>query len=210
LLDRIDDDSATLSTGETIPTRLVCWTAGVKPPAIVRELGLPLQPNGRVDVDRAMRVRGHENVWAVGDCAAVPDPAANYERPCPPTCQHALRQGKLVAENAAAMLGHGNVRPFTYKTLGVFVDLGRKKAVASMLGLKLTGFLAWFAARSYHLLMMPGTARKLRLAADWTVGLAFGRDSSELGQLGHPPSLRGYVETPQPDAGLPEQSRPAP
>jgi NADH dehydrogenase len=88
------------------------------------------------------------------------------------------------------------VRPFSYKTLGVFVDLGRNQAVANMAGLKLSGFPAWWAARTYHLLMMPGTARKLRLVADWTVGLLFGRDSSELGQLGHPPSLRGYVDAP--------------
>src|SRR5829696_2602410 len=176
-LQSIKDDSATLSTGESIPTRLVCWTAGVKPPAVLRDLGLPLQPNGRIDVDRAMRVRGQEDVWAIGDCAAVPDPAANGERPTPPTAQHALRQGRLAADNVAAQLGHGKVRPFKYKTKGVFVDLGRNQAVANLAGLKLSGFPAWWAARTYHLLMMPGTARKARLIADWTVGLAFGRDS---------------------------------
>jgi NADH dehydrogenase len=196
LLESVDGMSATLSTGETIPTRMVCWTAGVKPPAVLRDLGLPLQPNGRLDVDRALRVRGQQDVWGIGDCAAVPDPAANGDRPTPPTAQHALRQGRLAADNVAAQLGHGKVRPFKYKTKGVFVDLGRNQAVANVAGLKLSGFPAWWAARTYHLLMMPGTARKARLIADWTVGLAFGRDSSELGQLGHPPSLRGYLDTP--------------
>ena len=209
LLQSVEDDCATLSTGETIPTRTVCWTAGVKPPAVIRELGLPLQPNGRLDVDRTLRVRGHQNVWAVGDSAAVPDAAADFNKPAPPTAQHALRQGRRVADNVAAELGHGRVRPFTYKTLGVFVDLGRNQAVANMAGLKLSGFPAWWAARTYHLLMMPGTARKFRLVADWTVGLLFGRDSSELGQLGHPPSLRGYLETPTAD-GAPPQQQPAP
>lgn len=209
MLGSVEGDCAKLSTGETIPTKLVCWTAGVKPPQIVRELGLPLQPNGRIDVDRTMRVRGTENVWAVGDSAAVPDPAQNFEGPCPPTCQHALRQGKRAAENVAAMLGHGKVRPFTYKTLGVFVDLGRNKAVANMVGIKLSGFPAWWAARTYHLAMMPGTARKFRLMADWTVGLAFGRDSSELGQLGHPPSLQGYLETQGAEGAPPPQREPA-
>ena len=209
LLKSVENDCATLSTGETIATRTVCWTAGVKPPAVIRALGLPLQPNGRLDVDRALRVRGRENVWAVGDSAAAPDAAANYDRPAPPTAQHALRQGKRVAENVAAQLGHGRVRPFTYKTLGVFVDLGRNQAVANMAGLKLSGFPAWWAARTYHLLMMPGTARKFRLMADWTVGLAFGRDSSELGQLGHPPSLRGYLETQGAEGAPPPQREPA-
>ena len=208
LLQSVENDCAKLSTGESLPTRTVCWTAGVKPPAVVRDLGLALQPSGRIDVDRSMRVRGTENVWAVGDSAAVPDAAQNYEKPCPPTCQHALRQGKRAAENVAAMLGHGKVRPFTYKTLGVFVDLGRNQAVANMAGLKLSGFPAWFAARTYHLAMMPGTARKARLMVDWTVGLLFGRDSSELGQLGHPPSLRGYLEAPSAEGSAQLAPRP--
>jgi NADH dehydrogenase len=96
-----------------------------------------------------------------------------------------------VADNVAAAHGHGRVRKFRYRTLGVFVDLGRHQAVAEMLGVKLSGFVAWWAARTYHLLMMPGTARKLRLLVDWTVGLFFGRASAELGQLGHPPPLHG-------------------
>ena len=196
-VERIEEAEAELSTGEVVPCRTVCWTAGVKPPALVREIGFPLEEHGRIAVDRTMRVDGHPNVWAIGDAAAVPDPAADYKRPSPPTCQHALRQGKLAAENVAAELGHGEVKPFTYKTLGVFVDMGRHKAVATMLGVKLRGFPAWFAARSYHMAMMPGTARKLRLITDWTVDLLFGRDPAELGQLGHPPSLAGYLDTPR-------------
>jgi NADH dehydrogenase len=176
----------------------VCWTAGVKPAPVVRELGLPLTDAGRIDVDETMRVRGHHNVWAIGDAAAVPDPAANGERACPPTAQHALRQGRLVADNVAAVLGNGQVKPFRYKTQGVFADLGRHKAVAVMRGIKLRGFPAWWAARTYHLLAMPGVGRRVRLVVDWTVGLFFGRTDAELGQLGHPPSLKGYLETPVP------------
>jgi NADH dehydrogenase len=95
----------------------------------------------------------------------------------------------VVAENVAAALGHGRVKEFRYKTLGVFVDMGRKKAVAEVLRLRLRGFPAWWVARTYHLWMMPGAVRKTRLIADWTVGLLFGRASAELGQLGHPPVL---------------------
>ena len=200
-LDSVAEDHVVLSDGERIPTRTLCWTAGVRPPALVRELGLPLGEQGRIRVDATMRVEGHPNVWAIGDAAAVPDPAQRRRRPTPPTCQHALRQGRLVAENVAAELGSGKVRPFRYKTLGVFVDLGRHKAVATILGLKLRGFPAWFAARTYHLAMMPGVGRKGRLIADWTVGLFFARASAELGQLGHPPSLAGYLDRPRAEAG---------
>ena len=192
----VDDAWVELSNGETVPTRAVCWTAGVKPPAVSRELGLPLTAHGRIDCDEYTRVRGLQNVWAVGDSAAIPDPAQNRQKPSPPTAQHALRQGKVAADNVAAALGNGRMRKFKYKTLGVFVDLGRNEAVAVMMGVRLTGFPAWFAARTYHLISMPGAGRRARLVVDWTVGLVFGRSSSELGQLGHPPDLSGYLDKP--------------
>jgi NADH dehydrogenase len=141
-----------------------------------------------------MRVKGWDNVWAIGDAAAVPDPAQSRKAPTPPTAQHAIRQGRVVGSNVAAVLSGGKPRPFRYRTLGVFVDLGQHKAVATMLGLRLRGFPAWFAARTYHLAMMPGMARRVRLGIDWAVGLLFGRASAELGQLGHPPSLGDYLE----------------
>jgi NADH:ubiquinone reductase (H+-translocating) len=190
LLSEMDDRSATLSTGERIPTRLLAWTAGVHPSPVVRELGLPLTDQGRIETDATMRVPGHPNVWAIGDAAAVPDPAKGRRAPSPPTCQHAIRQGRRTAENVAAALRGGRPKPFRYRTLGVFVDMGRHKAVATVLGLRLRGFPAWFLARTYHLVMMPGVARKVRLALDWTIGLFFGRGSAELGQLGHPAALR--------------------
>src|SRR4029077_6176551 len=120
-----------------------------------------------------------------------PDPARKGEA-SPPTAQHAIRQGRRVARNVAAELGAGGrVRPFAYKTRGVFVDMGRHQAVASTMGIRWRGFPAWFFARTYHMANMPGTKRKLRLLVDWTVCLRFSRDTSELGQLGHPPELDG-------------------
>jgi NADH dehydrogenase len=190
-LQSVEPDRVTLSDGEVVPTRLLCWTAGVRPPPLAAELGLPLAEAGRIAVDETVRVLGRTDVWAIGDLAAVPDPAKGRRAPTPPTAQHALRQGRLAADNVAAALGHGRVRKFKYKTLGVFVDMGRHQAVAEMLGVKLRGFPAWWAARTYHLALMPGVVRKVRLLVDWTVGLFFGRASAELGQLGHPPPLHG-------------------
>jgi NADH dehydrogenase len=110
-----------------------------------------------------------------------------------------------VAANVAAALGSGRARPFRYRTLGVFVDLGRHQAVATTVGIKWRGFPAWFLARTYHLAMMPGIKRKLRLLADWNVGLLFGRDSSELGQLGHPAPLGDTLEV-QSAGGTPQDA----
>jgi NADH dehydrogenase len=189
-IERVSADSVELSTGEVVPTRTVAWTAGVKPHPVVAELGLPLDGGGRIAADRFCAVPGRPGVWAIGDAAAVPDPARKGN-PSPPTAQHVLRQAKVAADNAAnALAGQPQRRrPFRYRTLGVFVDMGRHQAVASTLGIKWRGFPAWFLARTYHLALMPGTARRARLMTDWTTGLLFGRDSAELGQLGHPPEL---------------------
>jgi NADH:ubiquinone reductase (H+-translocating) len=188
-VEEVSDRWVRLKGGETIPTRTVAWTAGVKPNPVVARLGLPLADGGRLDVDTTMRVRGREDVWAIGDAAAVPDPARKGQS-SPPTAQHAIRQGRRVARNVAAVLGAGGrVKPFAYKTKGVFVDMGRHQAVASTMGIRWRGFPAWFLARTYHLANMPGTKRKARLVVDWTVSLLFSRDTSELGQLGHPPGL---------------------
>jgi NADH:ubiquinone reductase (H+-translocating) len=193
-LDSVEKDATTLSTGERIPTRTVCWTAGVKPPSVIRELGLPLDGGGRIETDPTCRVKGWENVWAIGDAAAVPDPARRRRAPTPPTAQHAIRHGRVAADNVVASISGGHPRKFRYRTLGVFVDMGQHKAVATVVGVRLRGFPAWFAARTYHLVMMPGVGRRLRLMADWTVGLFFGRASAELGQLGHPPPLEGNLQ----------------
>jgi len=188
-LDSVTESSATLSDGEVVPCRTCVWTAGVRPHPIVAELGLPLNETGRIVVDAAMQVQGHERIWAIGDAAAVPDPAKKRRTPCPPTCQHAIRQGRRVARNVAAAINGRKPRPFTYRTLGVFVDMGQHDAVATTVGIKWRGPLAWLLARSYHLAMMPGLKRKLRLLTDWNVQLLFGRDASELGGLGHPHKL---------------------
>ena len=184
-----------------MPTRTVVWTAGVKPHPVIAELGLPLGEGGRIQVDRHMRVAGADGVWAIGDAAAVPDPAKRGKQASPPTAQHAIRQGRRVARNVAATLGRGRVKPFRYRTLGVFVDLGRGEAVAQTLGLRWRGVPAWWLARTYHLAMMPSLRRKLRLLLDWNVGLLFGRDTAELGQLGHPAPLGGEPDLVETSAG---------
>jgi NADH dehydrogenase len=193
-LEEVGASGVRLSDGETVPTRTCCWTAGVRPHPVIERLGLPLDGGGRIKVDPYLRVDGTPNAWAIGDAAAVPDPAKDFKAPTPPTAQHAIRQGKLVAKNLAATIGAGRRRPFRYKTKGVVVDLGRRKAVADTMGIKWRGTPAWLIARTYHLAMMPGAGRRARLLVDWNIELLFGRDVSELGQLGHPPGLGAELE----------------
>lgn len=201
-----------LSTGERVATRTLVWTAGVTPNPIVRELGLPVTATGRLEVDSAMQVIGTDDVWAIGDAAAVPNPV-DANKPSPPTAQHARRQGIAAGRNVAASLGRGTAKPYAYRDRGSFVNLGRYKAVAMTGRLKLRGPLAWWMARTYHVSQIPGLSRKIRAVVDWTVSLPFRRDVAEVGSIGHPRRLdqqypaavtgrAGSVDSP--GAGVPE------
>ena len=156
---------------------------------MIAQLGLPLDDGGRIKVDATLRVEGQDAVWALGDAAAVPDPAkkgkSRRRRPPSTRCARARRAGR----NVAAAIGNGKIKPFKFKTKGVFVDMGQGQAVATTLGIRWRGVPAWWLARSYHLAMLPGTKRKWRLLIDWNIQLLFGRDASELGGLGRAPGL---------------------
>jgi NADH dehydrogenase len=158
-LESVTASEAVLGDGTRIDTDTVVWTAGVAPNPLLRE-----------------------HVWALGDCARVPN--TQSDRPDPPTCQHALRQARRLGKNLT-----GPPEPYGYRMLGQVATLGRHKGIAEVLGLNLHGFLGWFVTRSYHLYQLPLAQRKIRVVVDWTVALFFRRDISELGQLGHPEKL---------------------
>jgi NADH dehydrogenase len=185
-LEEVTAETARLSTGEVLPTRTVVWTAGVKAQPILAELNLPLDERGRVPVDSYLRVQGMDSVWAIGDCAAAPDPRGGT---CPPTAQHAVRQGPVAARNIAAELGIGSPKPFDYRSEASFVNLGRYKAVGRIGDRTFRGFPAWWMARTYHMSQIPGAARKFRAVLDWTAGLPFRRDIAEVGTIGKPKPL---------------------
>ena len=181
-LESVGPHEAVLSDGERVRTSTLVWTTGARPNPLVAQLGLPLDERGRIRVDATLRVEGHANVWALGDCARVPNEAA--EQPDPPTSQHALRQARRLARNLA-----GDPKPYRYRTLGQVATLGRHKGIADVLGLNLRGFLGWWITRTYHLYQLPTASRKLRVVTDWTVALLFRRDIAELSMLGHPRRL---------------------
>jgi NADH:ubiquinone reductase (H+-translocating) len=185
-LKEVTANSITLSTGEIVPTKTVVWTAGVTPAPILKDLNVPLDERGRVPVDSHLRVEGLNSVWAIGDCAAAPDPRGGT---CPPTAQHAVRQGPVVARNIAAQVGIGDPEPFTYKSEASFVNLGRYKAVGRIGDRKFRGFPAWFLARSYHMSQIPGYGRKAHAILDWTASMPFKRDIAELGSVTRPKRL---------------------
>src|SRR5205807_9603522 len=133
---------------------------------------------GRVVVDATLAVPDHPGVWAVGDCAAVHD--AKTGEPCPPTAQHATREAKCVARNIVATLRGQPRRAFSFKALGKLGALGRRSAVAEILGIRLSGFVAWWLWRTIYLLKLPGLDRKIRVATDWTLDLFLPPDIVQL------------------------------
>jgi NADH dehydrogenase len=184
LLESAEGGTLRLSGGQVFRSDTLVWTAGVKPSPLASGSGFPVDDSGRVRTDAYLRVEGVEDAWASGDAAAVPDRLAGGLMP--PTAQHGMRQGKRLASNLVAVLEGRTPEPFDYRGIGAVVSLGRYKGVAVIRGVRLRGFPAWFAHRSYHLYAMPTLTRKVKIAADWTVALLFPRDLAQLGSLEHP------------------------
>jgi NADH dehydrogenase len=173
-----DASGLQLKDGSRIPTATIVWSAGVRPSPLVATLPIGRGRGGAIAVRSDLSVDGHPGVWALGDCAAVPAPDGSLY---PPTAQHALRQGPLLARNIAATLRNRPTKPFRYVALGMMASLGGRRGVAGLRGrYLLTGFLAWALWRTYYLARLPGIDRRLRVTVDWTLGLIFPRDIAEL------------------------------
>ncbi len=173
----IDAQAATLGDGRRLDTATVVWTAGVMANPLLRGWGLPLDQQGRLVVDSSLRVEGCSDVWALGDCAAVPN-AATPGRLDPPTCQHAVRQARTVASS----LG-GATAPYAYRSIGEGATLGRGQGVARVFRMLVRGRLGSLVTRSYHLSAIPVRSRRLRVLTDGLLSVALRRDIAELGTL---------------------------
>jgi NADH:ubiquinone reductase (H+-translocating) len=175
-----------LDDGEEFPAGTLVWTAGVAPSPLARQAGLPTDARGRVIVNEFLAVQGADGVWALGDCAAVPDLAAGRGAACAPTAQHAYRQARRLAGNIAAVLRGGTPRPYRHASAGSVASLGLYRGVAEIYGLRMRGFPAWMVHRTYHLLKLPTMNRRLRVVSDWTLALLFPREVVSLDVLEHP------------------------
>ncbi len=162
-----------LSTGEMIETRALIWTAGTSPNPVL--LNLPCEKDrGRLKVNENLQVPNWPGVWALGDCALIPDSkTGNYH---PPTAQHALREGKVLAHNLMASVEGGVMKPFSFSTIGQLAAIGQRAGVARIFGVNFSGFIAWWLWRTIYLSKLPRFEKKLRVALDWTLDLIFGKD----------------------------------
>ena len=173
----VDQDGFALSTGERIPTRTIIWGAGVMPNPLIAGFDLPKE-RGRIRVNEYLEVEGRPNVWALGDCAYILNPKTG--QPHPPTAQHAVREGKRAARNIAAVFGRARRQPFDYDTMGQMAIVGERTGVADLMGLRFSGYFAWFLWRTYYLMRIPQLEKRLRVVLDWTLDLFFKRDLVQL------------------------------
>ncbi len=175
----VTPESVEIQDGDKIETHTAIWAAGTAPQPVIAALPIA-DKRGRIEVNDYMEVAGYPGVWALGDCALIPDPHSG--KPYPPTAQHAIREGARVAHNVAAAIREKDDerRPFVFQTQGMLAPLGHKSAVADIKGFKFSGFFAWLMWRAIYLGKLPGWDRKVRVALDWFLDMFLPKDIIQL------------------------------
>ncbi|TMA11078.1 MAG: NAD(P)/FAD-dependent oxidoreductase [Deltaproteobacteria bacterium] len=173
----MSDRGVELTDGTVIRTSTLIWTAGTAPNPLLATLDCPKE-KGRLVAEATMEVPGLPGVWALGDCAAIRDPRSG--KFYPPTAQHALRQGKVLARNLSAAIRGGAKRPFVFSTMGQLAAIGRRTGVANIFGVNFSGFIAWWLWRTIYLSKLPRLEKKIRVALGWTLDLLFTKDLVQL------------------------------
>ncbi|OJY51434.1 NAD(P)/FAD-dependent oxidoreductase [Pseudonocardia sp. 73-21] len=179
------DGHVVLDDGTEFDAGTLVWTAGVAPHPLLKQSDLPRDDRGCVVTTEYLSVVDTADAWALGDCAAVPDVTRGPGMLCPPSAQHAVRQATVLADNLVATLRRTRPAVYRHAYAGSVASLGLYRGVAQIYGLRLQGFPAWLAHRTYHLLKLPSWNRRLRVVADWTLALLFPREIVSLDVLEH-------------------------
>ncbi len=192
-LEKVANGRVTLNDGTELDAGLLVWTAGIRANPVVNRFGLPLTERGQVRVGPTLQVDGHANVWALGDCAAVPNTATPGQLD-PPTSQHALRQARRLSANLKAVQDGRSPGAYRFRSLGQVATLGRREGIADIHGIRLRGLPGWLAARGVHFLQTPGASRRVGVVMDWLHALIF---------PGNIVTLSGLMDGPLLGAGTP-------
>ncbi|HJY09941.1 MAG TPA: NAD(P)/FAD-dependent oxidoreductase [Nitrososphaeraceae archaeon] len=190
----VTSDNVKLDEGTFITTQTIIWAGGGKPQTLISGLPCEHDKSGRIMANNYLEVAGYsDNVMAIGDCVCVTDP--NTGKPYPPTAQHALRQGKIAANNLISKIKsqENHKEPFDYKTKGVMTLIGKRNGVGIILGHKVHGFVAWWFWRSYYLANLPTVEKKLRVLVDWMIDLSFKRDVTRLKTPTEESAFKPYI-----------------
>ena len=176
------------------------WTAGVVPEKSVIDISCEHDKSGKVVTDKYLQIKGHRDIYAIGDCAFIIDPTTG--KPCPPTAQHAIREGQVAAENIVSSIKkelkfakaidmkeneekrretiESSKKEFSYKTRGIMATIGKRNGVAMIFGRSIKGIFAWGIWRFFYLTHLPTLENKIRVMIDWGIDLIFGRNLTRL------------------------------
>jgi NADH:ubiquinone reductase (H+-translocating) len=176
----VRENGVLIGDGTFIASRTVIWTGGVKPSHVVAESGIEVDKAGRAVVRPTMQT-SRDGVWAIGDCALIPN-AEEEGAFHAPTAQNAVREAKQLARNIIASLdGRADgVKPFRYNVIGTLASIGHHTGVGVVFGIKVRGWLAWFMWRGYYWSRVPGIGGKARVGLDWFLNALFGSDPVQL------------------------------
>lgn len=174
----VTKNSVTLKTGETLPTRTCVWCAGVKPSALLTRCQIPLAEDGRAIVEQDLRIKEYPEIFVLGDSAYLMDPTT--QKPFPPLGQVAFQQGPQTAHNLVRLLEGKSSQPFKYFNFGALVSVGENFAVVDLLGIRFSGFIAWFVWRTLYLAKLVGVSNRIRVTIDWTLDLLIERSTSQI------------------------------
>jgi NADH dehydrogenase len=188
-------EGVVLDDGSSIPARTLVAAIGAAPNRVLEKLPCPRDQKGRLIVDASLAVAGYPGLWSVVDCAAVPDTVKDGT--CPPTAQYAVREARHLAKNILAAVQGSTMKPFACKSLGVFVPLGRFSGAAQIMGVNVSGLLAWWMYRTYYLFQLPRMKRKIQVFIDWNLELLFRRDIVHLDITRSQQTTRSHYEPGQ-------------
>jgi NADH dehydrogenase len=189
---QVNSDHVVLKDGRSIPTYTVVWCAGIAPSPVITSSGLPTDDRGYIHCERDLRVRGFENVWAIGDCAVN---LGQDGQPYPATAQHAVREGVHLAKNLIRAIDGKVPLSCNIRGKGSLAALGHLSGVANVMGFKFAGVSAWLLWRSVYLMKMPGLSRRARVAMDWALNMLFKRDFVQLGIVDYTSNIGEDKET---------------
>ena len=174
---QIEPGRVHLPDGRIIESDTIILGTGVTPSPLVSSLPLEKDKKGRAMTEPTMRCKNRQDVWALGDCANIPDPTG---KPYPELAQHALREARLLGRNITAAIRNQPLQDFIYQNKGTLAALGHFKGAGKVGKIEISGFIAWWVWRTYYLLQMRGWARKIRIVIDWTIALLFKNDIVQL------------------------------
>jgi NADH dehydrogenase len=149
---------------------------------VISELKCEHGTNGRIIVDKMLRMKNKENVFVLGDCALIKDKTLDGFYPS--TAQHAIKEGKLIVENLIRTFNHKKkLKKFSFHSLGIMAIIGEKVGIATLLGHNISGISAWIIWRTYYLSKVPTFDKKLKVVIDWLMDSILVRDVTQIGTI---------------------------